>query len=292
MLNYNSLFKNSILLFTFLITMLFSSCVESEYNKSLEIVQEWQGRQIIFPSNLAFINYANDTISKNVTSHDYTILVYVDSVGCTGCKMGLGGWSQFMSDIQSKDKNNDVEFLFFVHSNNIDEITSKMANNGFKHPVCIESVDSINILNNFPQDQRFQTFLLNKYNQVILIGNPLFSKGLYDLYMNQIFENSNSSKKRGIVVPEQIIITDSSIDGKYKSSFNIINLEDKPYEVKLKTSCECIEAFMSDSILFAHSEKTVYVSIDSEGEDLFFREIEVILDNDIAYNIIIEKLYD
>ena len=43
----------------------------------------------------------------------------------------------------------------------------------FSYPVCIDEKDSFNLLNKFPKDNRFQTFLLDKNKKVVAIGNPI-----------------------------------------------------------------------------------------------------------------------
>jgi hypothetical protein len=41
----------------------------------------------------------------------------------------------------------------------------------FTYPVCFDEQDELNRLNRFPSDMTFQTFLLDKENKVVAIGN-------------------------------------------------------------------------------------------------------------------------
>lgn len=56
----------------------------------------------------------------------------------------------------------------------------------FTYPVCMDVNDSMNKLNHFPPDNMFQTFLLDKDNKVIAIGNPVYNSKVKELYMNII----------------------------------------------------------------------------------------------------------
>ena len=44
-------------------------------------------------------------------------------------------------------------------------------------------------LNTFPKDSRYQTFLLDKYNKVVFIGNPTENPLIWSLYKQIINEN-------------------------------------------------------------------------------------------------------
>jgi hypothetical protein len=37
-------------------------------------------------------------------------------------------------------------------------------------------------LNNFPKEQDFRCFLLDKDNKVVMVGNPVLNPGIWELY--------------------------------------------------------------------------------------------------------------
>lgn len=75
---------------------------------------------------------------------------------------------------------------FFLHPKNRNEIISILRRSNFNYPVCIDEHDSLNILNNFPQDMAFQTFLLDRSNKVIAVGNPVHNPKIKELYLKII----------------------------------------------------------------------------------------------------------
>ena len=63
--------------------------------------------------------------------------------------------------------------------------------------LCIDKNDSLNILNKFPSNLMFQTFLLNAENRVVAIGNPVHNNNIKQLYLN-IISNRITDKQKTI----------------------------------------------------------------------------------------------
>ena len=94
-----------------LIIVLFSSCVESEKERVTRLVKEWDGKQILFPQNQVFTIQGRDTVNFYFQNFEYKIITYVDSLGCTNCKLQLERWKTFMQEVDSI-KNVSVPFVF------------------------------------------------------------------------------------------------------------------------------------------------------------------------------------
>ena len=63
-------------LMTFLI-----SCKENNHKQEItQIIQEWQGKEIVFPENIIFTQYGKDTIPFKISDSEYKVVIYVDSV--------------------------------------------------------------------------------------------------------------------------------------------------------------------------------------------------------------------
>lgn len=134
-------FKFVILL---LLLILFSCRNERRENEKPTIPpsHEWQGKQIVFPTNLVFTRYATDTTDFRLPQSEYKILIYSDSVGCTPCKLQLHKWKEFMeyTDSIAKDK---VSFLFFFHPKDRIEIHYLLKSNEIDRSVCVDIDDRL-----------------------------------------------------------------------------------------------------------------------------------------------------
>lgn len=184
-------YLNLLLLATLLLS---SSCKEDKKDKIAHLVTEWQGKEIIFPKEITFTQYVTDTIDYQIAASDYKVLVYVDSIGCIGCKLQLTRWKMLINHIDSITETK-IPFLFFFYSKDYIEVRNLLKRDKFDLPVCIDKDDQLNKLNQFPADITFQTFLLNKDNKIVVIGNPVHNLAVKELYLKQITGVKPVSKK-------------------------------------------------------------------------------------------------
>ena len=86
---------------TFIISLLvaicFSSCKNIQYESAVKIVKEWTGKEIKFPEGLTCTSMGSDTACVDLYSNNYKILIYVDSIGCTSCRLRLSEWKKIIN---------------------------------------------------------------------------------------------------------------------------------------------------------------------------------------------------
>ncbi len=228
---------------------IFFSCKNEQKEKEKHIAQlvnEWQGKQIVFPENLIFTRYLTDTTDYRIPQSEYKVLVYIDSIGCTSCKLQLPKWKELIeyTDSVTQEK---IPFLFFFHSKDYKEIRYLLKRDGFDRPVCIDMGDRLNKLNKFPTDMTFQTFLLDKNNKVAALGNPVHNTAIKDLYLKQITGKDSPTKN---ILKTTAEATQTEIDfGTFDKSeikqttFDIKNTGDNPLViVDVSTTCGCTAA--------------------------------------------------
>ena len=93
-------------------TVSLSACQDKQKEAITLLVKEWQGKQILFPENIVFTRFASDTTNFVIPTSDYKVLVFVDSIGCTSCKLQLSRWKEFIRYTDSISQKN-IPFLFF-----------------------------------------------------------------------------------------------------------------------------------------------------------------------------------
>lgn len=179
------------LLFICSIFTILLACKESNKNKITRLVNEWQGKEIIFPENITFTLYGKDTVDYKIPKSDYKILMYVDSIGCTSCKLQLPRWKEFIKYADSLT-NSSIPLLVFFHPKDRKEINYILRRDKFEYPVCVDNEDLLNQINHFPAQAAFQTFLLDNKNKVVAIGNPIHNINVKELYL-KLFASCNNT---------------------------------------------------------------------------------------------------
>ena len=173
-------YLNLIILLLFLL-----ACQDKKKDEIKHLVSEWQGKEIRFPKDMVFARFATDTVDFTLPKSPHKVLVFVDSIGCTSCKLQLHRWKELIQYTDSITQGT-VPFLFFFQSDDKKEIRYLLKKDNFDKPICLDQSDKLNELNHFPADGRFQTFLLDKYNKVVVIGNPIHNPNIRELYLKEV----------------------------------------------------------------------------------------------------------
>lgn len=178
-------------LISLLIILFLFSCKENKRRMEIEkIVTEWVGKEIKFPADAQCCILGNDTLSTlctDIVQKEYKLLLYVDSTGCSDCRLRLFQWKRLIAEADSlfQDK---LGFVFFFQPKNRKEIAYLIKRDNFDYPVFIDRNNLIDKLNHFPHVAAYQCFLLDKDNKVLLIGNPMLNQNIWELYKQQILD--------------------------------------------------------------------------------------------------------
>lgn len=253
------------------------SCQKSEHKRILDIVKEWDGKEIIFPIHSIFTIQGSDTVSYIIPKSNYKVVVFVDSVGCISCKLQLLKWKEFMHDMDSLSDGN-IPFVFFFQTKNVRELKYILRRDSFSHPVCIDTEDSFYKLNRFPNEMMFQTFLVDSENRVKVIGNPIHNLSIKDLYLKEI---------AGIEAESLLITTIETDSAEYHygvvgknmtASKNIVlqNTGKEVFRIKgITTSCDCITAEYDWDEIPPGGKAAILVKYKAEESGDFWRTITI-----------------
>ena len=255
------------------------SCQESREEAMLRLVNEWNGKEVKFPSRSVFTIQGKDTVDFEFQDADYKVVTYIDSVGCTSCKLQLPRWKELMAEVDSLTDGN-VSFLFYFHPKDVRELRYLTRRDGFTYPVCFDKEDELNRLNRFPTDMLFQTFLLDKDNKVVAMGNPVLNPNIKNLYIEVITgktETKHSSNVTSVSV-DQLTMDFGSFPQaeKQEHSFTLTNTAQGLLVIQdIVTSCGCTKVEYSKEPVRPGGALEVKVIYEAEKAEHFNKTITV-----------------
>lgn len=258
-------------LLVFILSLSFLSCNKLK-EQPKTIIEEWYKKEILFPKKLMIKCLGHDTTNSYILNHQYKIVVYIDSMGCTPCKLQLYQWKEFIDS--SHLKRYDVSFLFIVQSTNYKGLEEELYISRFTYPIIYDPNDEFNKLNRFPKEDKYRTFLLDDKNRIVLIGSPIRNDNVKKLYVHILGcekeTNIKQSKDVSITsLPAKttlVKLTNDSINlGKFSFQaskqipFKLINQGKQPLIIlNVNTSCGCMVA-KYDKKPIAKGESTTVV---------------------------------
>ena len=256
-----------------------ASCQESKEEAMLRLVNEWNGKEIKFPARSVFTIQGKDTVNVEFGNADYKVVTYIDSVGCTSCKLQLPQWKKLVAEVDSLT-GGSIPFLFYFHPKDRKELRYLTRRDDFTYPVCFDEQDELNRLNQFPTDMTFQTFLLDKDNKVIAMGNPVHNPKVKELYLGLI-TGSRSSKSSGQIT--QVSVNQTELDfgsfpkeEKQERSFVLTNTGKGLLVIQdITTSCGCTKVEYSKEPVRPGGTLEVKVIYEAEKAEHFNKTVTV-----------------
>ena len=260
------------------IMLLVCSCKESPKRHYASLLKEWINREVVFPDNLVFTVQGRDTVPFPLDGH-YKILTYIDSIGCTSCKLQLDDWKKFMSN---KDVV-DVRFLFVFSPAKRNDILKSLKEHTFIHPVCIDETNKLDGLNHFPTEFKGQTFLLDENNKVLAVGNPIHNLKVKELYLKIIRCETVKQEVEGSQTQTKICVARTEVNlrhfdwrEKQTVKFVLRNIGKQPLAVfNAYTSCGCIQVEYDQQPVQSGGSLDIQVTYKAEHPEHFDKTVTV-----------------
>lgn len=153
----------------------------------------------------------------------------------------------------------------------------------FDYPVCIDEQDSLNKLNDFPTEMAFHTFLLDKSNKIIAIGNPIHNPKIKELYLKIIQGGEVKPDNRKLIIQTEVSVDKYTISlghfdwqEKQKASFVLKNIGKSLLVIQdVNTSCGCTEVTYSKEPIQPGGSVVLDVSYRAETPGSFDKTITV-----------------
>lgn len=131
----------------------------------------------------------DSVIIDSMLNKDIKIVSYVDDLPCTSC--GIKMMSIWMSRIDSLNSNAEYILVVNVAENEKAKFFDMMDSVQLSHPIMYYDTDTFGVVNELSELLAInKTFLLNKHNRIVLVGEPFKNEKLFDLYKRTIMDLS------------------------------------------------------------------------------------------------------
>ena len=170
----------------YLISILFilCSCTNKRWIKDVE---QFMGQQITVSSDLSAIWNSRDTVIADFTQLPIKLIVWYDSLICGSCEISkMYVWDEITTYADSLAQWFSIVFLFSPKKEDLRKVNISLKTGKFDYPVFIDHNATFAKQNKLPKNRRLHTFLLDKNNNVVLIGSPLYNPSLWTLYQRTI----------------------------------------------------------------------------------------------------------
>lgn len=169
-----------------LMAFLSVSCKNYKLEKKLK---KFIQHEIVVPNNLRQIAGEGDEPEIiDTESVSARLIVYVDSLECSSCKVGHMYEYNEITDYRNVAGEQYLPmFIFSPPGRAVKELLYRIRSSHFEYPVFLDESGAFPKANpHVLADSRFHTFLLDKNGRIILVGDPVRNQPLWELYKTTI----------------------------------------------------------------------------------------------------------
>jgi hypothetical protein len=148
----------------------------------------FMGQQVSLPVGLPVYLNGKETSPVEQSHDEIKIVVWYDSTGCSSCRLKeLWMWEEHAEYLHETG----VDFRVILSPNQDNILSAKMAILSQKPPFLVYADNEGKMYElepKMPDNLALHVFMLDKGNKVVLAGNPLHNRKLWELYKTTITE--------------------------------------------------------------------------------------------------------
>ena len=169
--------------------------------KTQRDIKDFRTTVIKMPSKSEMIQNGKHVIDTCIQPNTPKIklIVYYASEGCVSCNVNhLDNWEDLFR-LGPRNLFSPI-IIFSPNAEQYETLINSLKLQGFHFPIYIDKNNIFQQLNKkLPADTRYHIFLLDKWNNVILVGNPLSGDAMWNLFKSTL---ENMLAHDGEYVPE------------------------------------------------------------------------------------------
>ena len=285
----NRQFFSFINLLPLIFTLIATGCNKGKdyTNEKLKnILTEYVGQELMLPGD-SICSLFNRSYGVDFLDADYLIVSYIDTKGCTPCRLHLPYWKE-LSDRLDALSNAYATTVLIIRPDTLEKVTEFIQNANYNYPVIIDTLGRFSEMNRLPDFQSLHTFLIDNRHAIKGLGNPIENRAIDRIYMKIIsggqFETINKSP---------LIIENNTVDmgtippgANREFIFWVKNQSNDTMTISnVMTPCDCINVSVSD--IMPASKGTVKISFQASETNEVFHHPIVVRYNDVTEPIII-----
>ncbi len=130
-------------------------------------------QEISLPRKAQTTFAGKDTVIQDYFDSELKMVVYSDSLSCNSCALkGLYAWGDLVE--YAKGFDGKLKFYFIFNPPHNENIRIPLRNALLPYPMLLDSEGEFSSINpHLPANRALHTFLLDKDNNVVLVGSPL-----------------------------------------------------------------------------------------------------------------------
>ncbi len=156
--------------------------MEKKHKENEKVVKTLLGKEIAL-SGLVFTKIGKDTVDYYINQYEYKVFTYLRPSECVSCNLRLYAWKNYIEENKAA-LSKRVGYIFYYQVNNTNDIQYFLEKENFEYPVCIDLKGKLGVISELPQGIQYQTFLLNKENKIIAVGNPVVNSSVKQFYQS------------------------------------------------------------------------------------------------------------
>lgn len=236
--------------------------------------------------NIARDNLLFDYIQK--TKADFYLVNFIDSVGCTACKMRVKTWDMLLEEIKHFYPTKKVKLIYVVAENAIKEATDKLEEYDIpqNYELITDTDEKIKIANNISDRYYYQTLLIDRHGEVRAVGNPAVNPKIKELYFAIIegrsyIKTETTGQAETVWPNEKINIGEISSDSEHEISLEIKNVSSIPFLIKdVVPSCDCMDVDFSKEKIGKNKKSIIKVTFSEKNAGELYRTITIYSNSD------------
>lgn len=115
------------------------------------------------------------------------LVVYIDSAECESCRVQKLYQYGRLAELSRSTRKYELFILFSPKQKGKEQFVKLLQHRDYPFPVYVDVENDFEKMNSFiPRNPRFHTFLVDRYNNPIIVGDPLAGEKMEELFMSVI----------------------------------------------------------------------------------------------------------